>query len=49
MLTCMADMVALLHGIYAAQILIILPEPIAIIPELKKVASYGSYSWKTAD
>jgi hypothetical protein len=40
MFTCMADMVALLHGICAAQILIILSEPITIIPELRKVASH---------
>jgi hypothetical protein len=34
---CMADMVAHYYGIHAAHILIILPKPPTIIPELGKV------------
>jgi len=45
LLICMADMMAHYHGTYAAQILIILPEPPTIIPEWWKVESYEAYSW----
>jgi hypothetical protein len=41
---CVTEVMALLHGICAAQILIILPYPIRSIPELRKVASYESNS-----
>jgi hypothetical protein len=38
-------MVAHLHGIYAAQILISLPLPLTIVPESEKVEWYNANSW----
>ena len=38
-------MVAHLHGIYAAQILINLPLPLTIVPESGKVEWYDANSW----